>query len=49
MSCMLFSQTQSLHVTDCMTVTSLSASLRQKVSAAMDHLFQICVKLKIIV
>ena len=36
---------QSTHMTDGMTVTSLSASLLQKISAAMDCLYQIVIKI----
>jgi hypothetical protein len=38
---------QSIHVTDGMTVTSLSASLLNKISVAMDHLCQITMNKKL--
>jgi DNA/RNA-binding domain of Phe-tRNA-synthetase-like protein len=38
---------QSIHVTDGVTVTSLSASLLQKIRAATDHLCQITLNQKL--
>ena len=38
---------QSIHVTDGMTVMSLSASLRQKISVTMDYLCQIMLNSKL--
>jgi len=43
-----FHHNQSLHVTDIVTVMSLSASLLQKVSAATDHLCQITLNRKLL-
>jgi hypothetical protein len=45
-ACWYHERNQSIHVTDGVTMTSLSGSLLQKISAAMDHLCQIVLNWK---
>jgi len=42
-----YQHNQSTHITDCVTVTSLAASLLQKISVATDHLCQIMLNRKL--
>jgi 2-hydroxy-3-keto-5-methylthiopentenyl-1-phosphate phosphatase len=46
-ACLYHQQNQSIHVTEGMTVTSLSASVVQKISLAADHLCQMVLNQKL--
>lgn len=46
-TCLYNQCNQSIHITDGVIVTSLSVSLLQKISVAMDHLCQIALNWKL--